>query len=261
MGLFSKEACEICGKEASVLGRKKISNGSSYICKDCYDEYTKGLKSAILIKSPESMSVEEFKQGLAWRREQKKLLDSFKLDQIVYGIHSNPGRSYVVIGDSSDIKKNNNLLIPEDKIEAVYLFAEYNMSDKKAEGNLYLTILGGDDRIKCWCSKEYVCFATMKLKGLINKELVTSGEVESICDFFTKQVGVDIVVFTTMRGGGTDPIYACGTAGSECSVEEFYARLKKLTTVHKVDSKLIDEALELIPDKRERKNIRREYGF
>ena len=34
MGLFSKEKCELCEKEAGILGRKKL-NDKKYICKDC----------------------------------------------------------------------------------------------------------------------------------------------------------------------------------------------------------------------------------
>lgn len=37
MGLFSKESCELCGKEAGVLGRAKLTDKDSkkYVCKDC----------------------------------------------------------------------------------------------------------------------------------------------------------------------------------------------------------------------------------
>ena len=34
MGLFSKEACEICGKESGVLSRTKLQDGK-YVCSDC----------------------------------------------------------------------------------------------------------------------------------------------------------------------------------------------------------------------------------
>ena len=34
MGLFSKETCEFCSKQAGLLGRKKITD-KKYICKEC----------------------------------------------------------------------------------------------------------------------------------------------------------------------------------------------------------------------------------
>ena len=63
MGLFSKEACAICGKEVGALKRTKIQN-KEFICNECDDECSKYIDLYLLTKDDaihhiESMRMQE----------------------------------------------------------------------------------------------------------------------------------------------------------------------------------------------------------
>ena len=67
--MFKKKDCEICGKEVGLLGYKKLEDGE--ICKDC-----------VKLLSPwfddrRHSTVDQIKQQLAYREENKKLLNAF----------------------------------------------------------------------------------------------------------------------------------------------------------------------------------------
>ena len=79
MGLFDvfkKKDCEICGKEVGLLGYKKLEDGE--ICKDC-----------VKLLSPwfddrRHSTVEQIKQQLAYREENKRKVAAFRPDR-TYG--------------------------------------------------------------------------------------------------------------------------------------------------------------------------------
>ena len=81
--MFSKETCELCGKEAGALARVKLSDGT-YICKDCKKETSAFLKV-------ENCTLDEVKKHIEYMKKQDELyqkefetLPKDKIDRIVY---------------------------------------------------------------------------------------------------------------------------------------------------------------------------------
>ena len=70
MGLFDKKFCDICGEKIGLLGNRKLEDGN--MCKDC----AKLLSP--LFSDRRSSTLEEIKQQLAYREENKGRLASFR---------------------------------------------------------------------------------------------------------------------------------------------------------------------------------------
>ena len=69
MGLFDKKYCDICGDKIGLLGNKKLENGN--MCKDC------AKKLSPFFSDRRSSTVEEIKQQLAYREQNKQILAGF----------------------------------------------------------------------------------------------------------------------------------------------------------------------------------------
>ncbi|MBR3868774.1 MAG: DUF4428 domain-containing protein [Clostridia bacterium] len=69
MGLFDKKYCDICGDKIGLLGNRKLENGN--MCKDC------AKKLSPFFSDRRSSTVEEIKQQLAYREQNKQILASF----------------------------------------------------------------------------------------------------------------------------------------------------------------------------------------
>ena len=70
MGLFDKKFCDICGEKIGLLGNRKLEDGN--MCKDC----AKLLSP--LFSDRRSSTIDEIKQQLAYREENKGKLASFR---------------------------------------------------------------------------------------------------------------------------------------------------------------------------------------
>lgn len=70
MGLFDKKYCDICGEKIGLLGNRKLEDGN--LCKDCAS------KLSPFFSGRKSATVEEIKQQLAYREENKQKLASFR---------------------------------------------------------------------------------------------------------------------------------------------------------------------------------------
>ena len=70
MGLFDKKFCDICGEKIGLLGNRKLEDGN--MCKDC----AKLLSP--LFSDRRSSTLEEIKQQLAYREENKGKLATFR---------------------------------------------------------------------------------------------------------------------------------------------------------------------------------------
>ena len=66
MGLFDKKYCDICGSKIGLLGNRKLENGNC--CKDC------AAKLSPWTTDRRSSTVEEIKQHIAYREENKRRL-------------------------------------------------------------------------------------------------------------------------------------------------------------------------------------------
>ena len=84
MGLFDKKYCDICGEKLSLLGNKKLVDGS--ICKSC-----ESLLSPHFTERKKT-SLSDIKDQLAYREENKKNVAKFNATKII-------GRSTKVIFD------------------------------------------------------------------------------------------------------------------------------------------------------------------
>ncbi len=69
MGLFDKKYCDICGDKIGLLGNKKLENGN--MCKDC------AKKLSPFFSDRRSSTVDEIKQQLAYREQNKQILAGF----------------------------------------------------------------------------------------------------------------------------------------------------------------------------------------
>ena len=69
MGLFDKKYCDICGDKIGLLGNRKLENGN--MCKDC------AKKLSPFFSDRRSSTVEEIKQQLAYREQNKQVLAGF----------------------------------------------------------------------------------------------------------------------------------------------------------------------------------------
>ena len=70
MGLFDKKYCDVCGEKIGLLGNRKLEDGN--LCKDC------AAKLSPLFSGRKNATVEEIKQQLAYREENKQKLASFR---------------------------------------------------------------------------------------------------------------------------------------------------------------------------------------
>ncbi len=69
MGLFDKKYCDICGDKIGLLGNRKLEDGN--MCKDC------AKKLSPFFSDRRSSTVEEIKQQLAYREQNKQILAGF----------------------------------------------------------------------------------------------------------------------------------------------------------------------------------------
>ncbi len=69
MGLFDKKFCDICGEKIGLLGNRKLENGN--MCKDC------AKKLSPFFSERRSSTVDEIKQQLAYREQNKQVLAGF----------------------------------------------------------------------------------------------------------------------------------------------------------------------------------------
>ncbi|MGN0542662.1 MAG: DUF4428 domain-containing protein, partial [Acutalibacteraceae bacterium] len=69
MGLFDKKFCDICGEKIGLLGNRKLEDGN--MCKDC------AKKLSPFFSDRRSSTIDEIKQQLAYREQNKQVLAGF----------------------------------------------------------------------------------------------------------------------------------------------------------------------------------------
>ena len=72
MGLFDKKFCDICGEKIGLLGNRKLEDGN--MCKDC------AKKLSPFFSDRRSSTIDEIKQQLAYREQNKQALAGFTLN-------------------------------------------------------------------------------------------------------------------------------------------------------------------------------------
>ena len=71
MGLFDKKYCDICGEKIGLLGNCKLDDGN--LCKECAQ------KLSPWFEERRHSTVEEIKRQLAYREQNKELVQKFNV--------------------------------------------------------------------------------------------------------------------------------------------------------------------------------------
>ena len=74
MGLFDKKFCDICGDKIGLLGNRKLEDGN--MCKDC------SKKLSPFFSDRRRSTVDEIKQQLLYREQNRQYLKSFSPDRV-----------------------------------------------------------------------------------------------------------------------------------------------------------------------------------
>lgn len=75
MGFFDKKYCDVCGEKIGLLGNRKLEDGN--LCKNC------AKKLSPFFSERRSSTIEEIKQQLAYREENKRQLAFFNPTHII----------------------------------------------------------------------------------------------------------------------------------------------------------------------------------
>ena len=106
MGLFDKKYCDVCGEKIGLLGNRKLEDGN--LCKNC------AKKLSPFFNERRSSTVDEIKQQLAYREENKRQLAYFNptrtlgTDEKVYVDEIN--RRFIVTSSSNWREKNPDII-------------------------------------------------------------------------------------------------------------------------------------------------------
>ena len=103
MGLFDKKYCDICGNKIGLLGNRKLEDGN--LCKDC------AKKLSPWFDERRHSTVEQIKEQLAYREDNKKAAAAFQIDK-TYGkgyakLHIDEGKKQFAVTTSKDFKADN----------------------------------------------------------------------------------------------------------------------------------------------------------
>lgn len=148
MGLFSKEKCEFCGKEAGMLGRKKLSD-KKYICKDCE-------KNCSAFMEPSRFDTEYLRTHMEYMRKENELyqkvfepLSKEQKDRFIhegfYGIVFADEIAMFEIIDPKADKKNYKELFRYDQIKDYEVYKKENT----AEGGKKYSEVGVKIKMNC----------------------------------------------------------------------------------------------------------------
>ncbi len=129
MGLFDKKFCDICGDKIGLLGNRKLEDGN--MCKEC------AKKLSPFFSDRRSSTVEEIKQQLMYREQNRQYLKSFSPDRVLgddkkFFIDSSKGAFVISRRGQNDWDEENpdiisisavnscNLRIDQDEEELYY---------------------------------------------------------------------------------------------------------------------------------------------
>lgn len=129
--LFSKQKCELCGKEVGALGRIKLKDGV-YICKECRKDTSAFFK-------PECYTLEEVKKHIEYMKKQNELYNkefaSLPKDKIkryvhlgYYGIAFADDLGMFEIIDPEASKRNYKELFRYDQIKDYKAYGKENVN-------------------------------------------------------------------------------------------------------------------------------------
>lgn len=133
MGLFDKKYCDVCGEKIGLLGNRKLEDGN--LCKDC------AKKLSPFFSERRASTVEEIKQQLVYREENKQQLAFFNPNRIIgteKKVYIDDNSRKFIVTSSSNWRESNpdiielsqvtgcNIDIKEDKDEIMQTDSQGN---------------------------------------------------------------------------------------------------------------------------------------
>ena len=132
MGLFEKKNCDICGKEITIFGNKKVEDGN--ICRECEAKLSEWFDDR------RYSTVEEIKKQLAYREENEKKLETFNPTKIIgklNKVYIDEEKRLFTVSKHKDWRSNNPDLISFDDVKDIKIKIKEDRKEKKninAEG-------------------------------------------------------------------------------------------------------------------------------
>lgn len=124
MGLFDKKYCDICGEKIGLLGNRKVDDGN--ICSKCAG------KLSPFFSGRKKSTVEDIKQQLAYREQNKQNLNSFNPNRIYGGrtkVYIDDAQRKFVVSKKSDYRTENADLIDFSQVAN----ARYEVEEHRSE--------------------------------------------------------------------------------------------------------------------------------
>ena len=128
MGLFDKKYCDICGEKIGLLGNCKLDDGN--LCKEC------AKKLSPWFEERRHSTVEEIKRQLAYREQNKELVQKFNVTRQIstktYNVFIDDTQGNFTIAHKLDVKENPDIVplsavlqckmdIEQDRKEETYI--------------------------------------------------------------------------------------------------------------------------------------------
>ncbi len=118
MGLFDKKFCDLCGDKIGLLGNRKLENGN--MCKSCAG------KLSPLFSDRRQSTVDEIKQQLIYREQNRQLLRSFSPDRVFgydekFFIDSSKGAFVISDRGQNEWDEENPDIIPISSVNSCNL--------------------------------------------------------------------------------------------------------------------------------------------
>ena len=113
--------CCLCGEPLTQYGNKKISDG--ILCRDCIKAASPWLDDG----DYEKMSLEDFKNHLVYREENKEKVKNFRCDKKVegkYTLYLDEEKKEFLISKRKDYVKENADVVSLDDIREISIFEE-----------------------------------------------------------------------------------------------------------------------------------------
>ena len=124
MGLFDKKYCDICGEKIGLLGNRKVEDGN--VCSKCAG------KLSPFFTGRKKSTIEDIKQQLAYREQNRQNLNSFSPNRI-YGsrtkIYIDDAQRKFVVSRKSDYRSENADLIDFSQVAN----ARYEVEEHRSE--------------------------------------------------------------------------------------------------------------------------------
>lgn len=112
MGFFDKKYCDVCGEKIGLLGNRKLEDGN--LCKECAS------KLSPFFSDRKSSTVEEIKQQLAYREENRQQLAGFRATRIIGDrmkvMVDELGNRFLVTSSNDILKANPDIISISDVI-------------------------------------------------------------------------------------------------------------------------------------------------